>query len=115
MDVIKITYNGENVKLSDEKENAIRLILKDKLGLHPLLNINIRSFCEKQGFGPRTWNCPTNLDCYTFGDLLKVSEKELLRLANFGPKALTELKEALEILNTQNGTSFHIGQNYSKF
>jgi len=47
----------------------------------------------------RTANCLIDADCKTLRDVVKHSEKELLKLRKFGKLSLVDLKEALAAFN----------------
>ena len=46
----------------------------------------------------RTYNCLKKANVLTIGDLLQISESELMQIRNFGKKSLTEVKEKLASL-----------------
>lgn len=54
---------------------------------------------EELDFSVRTYNCLKKANILTIGDLVQLSEADLLRIRNFGRKSLMEVKEKLESLN----------------
>lgn len=54
--------------------------------------------CDLADFSVRTMNCFKNSGINTVGDLLNKSEKEMLRIKNFGRKSLNEVKNALGLI-----------------
>lgn len=50
---------------------------------------------EELDFSVRTYNCLKKANVLTIGDLLQISESELMQIRNFGKKSLTEVKEKL--------------------
>ena len=46
-------------------------------------------------FSVRTFNCLKKHNILTVGDLLQISEADLMQIRNFGKKSLTEVKEKL--------------------
>ena len=55
----------------------------------------LRTPIEKLQLSPRTYNCLKRAQINTVGDVLKMSEAELLEIRNFGEKPLEELCEKL--------------------
>ncbi len=53
---------------------------------------------EELDFSVRTYNCLKKANILTIGDLLQISEAELMQIRNFGKKSLTEVKEKLASL-----------------
>ncbi len=53
---------------------------------------------EELDFSVRTYNCLKKASVLTIGDLLQISESELMQIRNFGKKSLTEVKEKLASL-----------------
>jgi DNA-directed RNA polymerase subunit alpha len=53
---------------------------------------------EELDFSVRTYNCLKKANVLTIGDLLQISESELMQIRNFGKKSLTEVKEKLSTL-----------------
>jgi DNA-directed RNA polymerase subunit alpha len=53
---------------------------------------------EELDFSVRTYNCLKKANVLTIGDLLQISESELMQIRNFGKKSLTEVKEKLASL-----------------
>jgi DNA-directed RNA polymerase subunit alpha len=53
---------------------------------------------EELDFSVRTYNCLKKANVLTIGDLLQISEAELMQIRNFGKKSLTEVKEKLASL-----------------
>ena len=51
---------------------------------------------ERLQLSPRTYNCLKRAQINTVGDVLKMSEKELLEIRNFGEKPLEELRQRLQ-------------------
>jgi DNA-directed RNA polymerase alpha subunit len=58
-------------------------------------------FEEKLELSVRISNALRNDGAVTLGDVVKLTEGELLRMPNFGRKSLAELKEALASLGLQ--------------
>ena len=50
---------------------------------------------EKLQLSPRSHNCLKRAQINTVGDVLRMSEEELLKIWNFGDKPLEELRERL--------------------
>ena len=50
---------------------------------------------EKLQLSPRAYNCLKLAQINTVGDVLKMSEKELLKIRNLGGQSLEELREKL--------------------
>ncbi|MGO8673661.1 MAG: DNA-directed RNA polymerase subunit alpha [Capsulimonadaceae bacterium] len=50
---------------------------------------------EELDFSVRTYNCLKKANILTIGDLLQISESDLMQIRNFGKKSLTEVKEKL--------------------
>jgi DNA-directed RNA polymerase subunit alpha len=50
---------------------------------------------ERMDFSVRTFNCLKKHNILTVGDLLQISEADLMQIRNFGKKSLTEVKEKL--------------------
>ena len=50
---------------------------------------------EELDFSVRTYNCLKKAGVLSIGDLLQISESELMQIRNFGKKSLTEVKEKL--------------------
>ena len=50
---------------------------------------------EKLQLSPRTHNCLKRAEINTVGDVLKMSEKEILKIQNLGGQSLEELREKL--------------------
>jgi DNA-directed RNA polymerase subunit alpha len=50
---------------------------------------------ERMDFSVRTFNCLKKHNVLTIGDLLQISEADLMQIRNFGKKSLTEVKEKL--------------------
>lgn len=50
---------------------------------------------ERLRLSPRTLNCLRLAQIKTVGEILTVSDEELLKIRNFGEKSLAELKEKL--------------------
>lgn len=53
---------------------------------------------EELDFSVRTYNCLKKASVLTIGDLLQISEADLMQIRNFGKKSLTEVKEKLSSL-----------------
>ncbi len=53
---------------------------------------------EELDFSVRTYNCLKKANVLTIGDLLQISESELMQIRNFGKKSLTEVREKLASL-----------------
>jgi DNA-directed RNA polymerase subunit alpha len=53
---------------------------------------------EELDFSVRTYNCLKKANILTIGDLLQISESDLMQIRNFGKKSLTEVKEKLASL-----------------
>ena len=53
---------------------------------------------EELDFSVRTYNCLKKANVLTIGDLLQISESELMQIRNFGKKSLTEVREKLSTL-----------------
>lgn len=53
---------------------------------------------EELDFSVRTYNCLKKANVLTIGELLQISESELMQIRNFGKKSLTEVKEKLATL-----------------
>ena len=53
---------------------------------------------EELDFSVRTYNCLKKANVLTIGDLLQISESELMQIRNFGKKSLTEVREKLSSL-----------------
>jgi DNA-directed RNA polymerase subunit alpha len=53
---------------------------------------------EELDFSVRTYNCLKKASVLTIGDLLQISESELMQIRNFGKKSLTEVREKLASL-----------------
>ena len=53
---------------------------------------------EELDFSVRTYNCLKKASVLTIGDLVQISESELMQIRNFGKKSLTEVKEKLATL-----------------
>lgn len=53
---------------------------------------------EELDFSVRTYNCLKKANILTIGDLLQISESDLMQIRNFGKKSLTEVKEKLSAL-----------------
>ncbi len=53
---------------------------------------------EELDFSVRTYNCLKKASVLTIGDLLQISESELMQIRNFGKKSLTEVREKLSSL-----------------
>jgi len=53
---------------------------------------------EELDFSVRTYNCLKKANILTIGDLLQISESDLMQIRNFGKKSLTEVKEKLSSL-----------------
>ncbi len=53
---------------------------------------------EELDFSVRTYNCLKKASILTIGDLLQISEADLMQIRNFGKKSLTEVKEKLSSL-----------------
>ena len=53
---------------------------------------------EELDFSVRTYNCLKKANVLTIGDLVQISESELMQIRNFGKKSLTEVKEKLSSL-----------------
>ena len=81
---------GSIVILSQSNNSAIVEELPDKFFDDRLDNYN---------FSVRTSNIFEQEGIETFSDLMKLSEKELLQLRNFGKKSLAEINEFLESKN----------------
>lgn len=60
-------------------------------------NVSEKKIEEVLQLGLRTWNCLKALEVHTVNDLLKLTERDLLRTPNFGRKTLNELKKQLEL------------------
>jgi DNA-directed RNA polymerase subunit alpha len=50
---------------------------------------------EELDFSVRTYNCLKKANILTLGDLLQISEYDLMQIRNFGKKSLTEVREKL--------------------
>ena len=53
---------------------------------------------EELDLSVRTYNCLKKANVLTIGDLLQISESELMQIRNFGKKSLTEVREKLSSL-----------------
>ena len=53
---------------------------------------------EELDFSVRTYNCLKKANVLTIGDLLQISESELMQIRNFGKKSLTEVRDKLASL-----------------
>jgi len=53
---------------------------------------------EELDFSVRTYNCLKKANVLTIGDLVNISESDLMQIRNFGKKSLTEVKEKLASL-----------------
>jgi len=53
---------------------------------------------EELDFSVRTYNCLKKANILTIGDLIQISESDLMQIRNFGKKSLTEVKEKLASL-----------------
>ena len=51
---------------------------------------------EKLQLSPRSYNCLKRAGINTVGDVVRMSEAELLRIRNFGQKPLEELRQRLD-------------------
>lgn len=79
-------------KLSAEDLNKLITILRKK-PTHPTIALDAPIM--ELGLSSRTQNCLKNDNCHTVGDVVKLTERELLRIPNLGRGSLKELKEAL--------------------
>jgi len=66
---------------------------------HQVLEIPISDF----ELSVRSRNCLNKMNIYTIGDLLRISEAELLSYKNFGETSLTEIKKILDSKNMSLG------------
>ncbi|BDI31337.1 DNA-directed RNA polymerase subunit alpha [Capsulimonas corticalis] len=53
---------------------------------------------EELDFSVRTYNCLKKANILTIGDLIQISESDLMQIRNFGKKSLTEVREKLSSL-----------------
>ena len=53
---------------------------------------------EELDFSVRTYNCLKKANVLTIGNLLQISESELMQIRNFGKKSLTEVRDKLSSL-----------------
>jgi hypothetical protein len=68
-------------------------------------NRNLLRRVDDLAISVRTYNCLRNEDVKLVGDLVKMTEAELLRIPNFGRKSLNEIREVL------GGMSLKVGMN----
>jgi DNA-directed RNA polymerase subunit alpha len=61
---------------------------------------------EELDFSVRTYNCLKKANILTIGDLVQISEPDLMQIRNFGRKSLVEVREKL----AQLGLSLKGGQ-----
>ncbi|MGC8861428.1 MAG: DNA-directed RNA polymerase subunit alpha [Armatimonadota bacterium] len=54
---------------------------------------------EELDFSVRTYNCLKKANVLTIGELVQLTEADLMNIRNFGKKSLNEVKEKLESLN----------------
>tara|TARA_B100001063_G_C16777030_1_gene566396 strand:- start:415 stop:3033 length:2619 start_codon:yes stop_codon:yes gene_type:complete len=62
---------------------------------------------DKIGFSLRTTNCLKDLNIKELGNLIIISENELIKTKNFGRKSLSEIKKILSGLNLKLNTSIN--------
>ena len=68
-----------------------------------LLNQNLIKIVYDFKIKEQVLNCLRTAELVTFGDLVKKTERELLRIPNFGQKSLIEIKKLLSTMSLYLG------------
>ena len=90
----------EAVKLRDCLDGAIGS--RDMIDqYHKILSRSV----EEMELSMRSYNCLKNARIETIGDLVRHTEKDILRIKNLGRKSLNELREILGIIGLEFGMS----------
>jgi len=85
----------------DEPEVQEDLTSHEKLSFNP----NLLKKVEELELSVRSANCLKNDNIIYIGDLVQKSESEMLRTPNFGRKSLNEIKEVLQQMELNLGTT----------
>ena len=85
----------------DEPEIEVEKSTKEQLPFNP----NLLKKVEELELSVRSANCLKNDNIIYIGDLVQKTETEMLRTPNFGRKSLNEIKEVLQHLDLNLGTS----------
>ena len=87
--------------MSDDSE-----LQDNKKRIEATHNLNLEKYLipiNKFYFSVRTWNCLKYLKIICIGDLVSLTEREFLRVPNFGKKSLTEINNILVELSLTLG------------
>jgi DNA-directed RNA polymerase subunit alpha len=69
------------------------------------LNPNLFKSVDELELSVRSANCLQNANIRYIGELVQRSEAEMLRTKNFGRKSLNEIKQVLESMDLELGTT----------
>jgi DNA-directed RNA polymerase alpha subunit len=114
MKTITIEYNGSesNIIVSDEltpievlgllryhEKNVFAGLLNYNIERHEKKEVEQQVYVKDMDLSVRTKNCLLNNKIYTLKDLEQLSDRDLLRIRNFGNKCLSELQYVLKNTN----------------
>jgi len=114
MKTITIEYNGaeSNIIVSDEltpievlgllryhEKNVFAGLLKHNMERHEKKEVEQQVYVKDMDLSVRTKNCLLDNKIYTLKDLEQLSDRDLLRIRNFGNKCLSELQYVLKNTN----------------
>ena len=114
MKTITIEYNGEesNIIVSDEltpievlgllryhEKNLFAGLLKHNEEKNEKKEVEQQVYIKDMDLSVKTKNCLLDNKIYTLKDIEQLSDRDLLRIRNFGNKCLSELQYVLKNLN----------------
>lgn len=68
------------------------------------LSVSRKTRIDLINFSNRTYNCLSRIKLYTLGDIEEYSDRvDLMKIRNFGPTSLREVKEVLDLYGLQLG------------
>ena len=88
------TKRKNNKSLNQQRKKYINNLISKDVKLY---DIKLSDFLDKSSF--RTRYCLSVLNGITIAEFLKIPDKQLLKIKNFGKKGLFEIKNLIEELN----------------
>lgn len=100
VDQLMVFSNLEQINEAPKKDLLVNKNLKD----NDVVDQSLLELVDNLELTVRSANCLKNLDIYYLGDLVQISEAELLRTPNLGKKSLNEIKALLDSRGLKLGT-----------
>lgn len=108
IEVKSLKWIGELVEERDRlksraAELEARLMMGDPDKEAEMLWKNLNRSIEELEISSRSYHCLKNADISMVKELVRKTEREILKIKNFGPKSFRELKEILGAMNLRFG------------